>query len=301
MDVFCAIRATEESGVLSEGPYWDARARALHWVDIQSGLVHSGRVLDSGRITLDRTESFSNTVGAVVVSTSGELVVAEAHGVTVMDGNGRRRPFSRVLDPASGRRINDMSVDPRGRLFLGTLALDQPSESETLVRIEGDGAVTVVDDDLTLSNGIAWSPDGRRMYSVDSLRRIVVVREYDPATGATGPREVFVGDVDGIPDGLCTDSEGGVWVAVWGAAQVRRYRSDGRQDAVIEVPAPHVSSACFVGDDLRTLVITTARHDLTDADLDRFPASGALFSVRLSIPGTPVATWRGPTPKEGAS
>ncbi|MEU2257737.1 SMP-30/gluconolactonase/LRE family protein [Nocardia xishanensis] len=296
---FPAFRATRMCGVLSEGPTWDAARERLLWVDIQAGLVHEGVLECDGSITAVQRFEFSGTVGAVAVSTAEALAVAAADTVLIIDPEGDRREFSRILPPRSGRRINDASTDPAGRLYLGTLSLEQPSESEVLVRIEDDGEVTVIDDDLTLSNGIAWSPSGDRMYSVDSLRRTIYVREYDPATGRTGRREVFIDGLTGIPDGICADRDGGLWVAVWGAGQVRRYDRDGGQDAVIDVPVPHVSSVGFAGTDLGTLVITTAQQDLTAAELQRFPASGALFTASVDVPGVPIAPWRGSIYQEG--
>ncbi|MEV0341806.1 SMP-30/gluconolactonase/LRE family protein [Nocardia sp. NPDC050713] len=296
---FPAFRATRMCGVLSEGPTWDTVRARLLWVDIHGGLVHEGVLECDGSITAVQDLEFSSTVGSVAVSKTGALAVAAAETVLIIDPEGNRRVFSRILPPRSGRRINDASTDPAGRLYLGTLSLEQPSESEVLVRIEDDGEMTVIDDDLTLSNGIAWSPSGDRMYSVDSLRRTIYVRDYDPATGRTGRREVFIDGLTGIPDGICADRDGGLWVAVWGTGQVRRYDRDGVHDAVIRVPAPHVSSVGFAGTDLGTLVITTARQDLGAAQLERYPASGALFTASVAVPGVPVAPWRGPISQEG--
>ncbi|MGW5517529.1 SMP-30/gluconolactonase/LRE family protein [Nocardia africana] len=294
-----ARRATERCGTLAEGPVWDAGRERLLWVDIPAGIVHEGVLERDGSITAVRELTFSDPVGAVAVAKSGTLAVAAGETVLIIDPEGERRVFSRVLPPRCGRRINDAGTDPAGRLYLGSLRMDDSSDSELLARIEDDGAVTVIDDDLSLSNGIAWSPSGDRMYSVDSLRRTIYVREYDPGTGAAGPREVFLQGMDGIPDGICTDRDGGLWVAVWGAGQVRRYNAGAESDLVIDVPAPHVSSVAFAGSALCTLVITTARQDLGADRLEQFPASGALFTAVVGTSGVPVAPWRGPISQEG--
>ena len=217
----------------------------------------------------------------------------------IVDPEGERGVFSRVLPPRCGQRINDARTDPAGRLYLGTLRMDDSSDSELLARIEDDGAVTVIDDDLSLSNGIAWSPSGDRMFSGDSLRRTIYVREYDPGTGAAGPREVFLQGMDAIPDGICTDRDGGLWVAVGGVGQVRRYHAGAESDLVVDVPAPYVSSVAFAGNALGTLVITTAREDIGADRLEQFSASGALFTASVETSGVPVAPWRGPISQEG--
>jgi sugar lactone lactonase YvrE len=287
-----SIRATDICGELSEGPYWDAPRERLLWVDITGGVVHAG-LLSSGRIAIVNTWDFPTTVGAVACSTDGYLLVAQSDVLSVVSPQDDRRMLARVLPSGSGRRLNDAGIDPKGRPYVGTLSLEQPSESEELLLLE-DGMPHVVDGDLTLSNGIAWSPDGRRMLTVDSLRRTVFVRDYDPSTASTGPRQTFVSDFPGVPDGICTDTEGGLWVAVWGAGRVHRYDEQGNLDAVVLVDAPHVSSVAFAGADLRTLVITTARHDLSPQDLDANPASGALFTAEVGVTGTPVAAWLRP-------
>ncbi|WP_063021847.1 SMP-30/gluconolactonase/LRE family protein [Nocardia niwae] len=291
---FEAVRATLACGQLSEGPVWDALRECVLWVDIVDGLVHQGELRPDGSITGISTRKVPGTVGAVAVSCSGTLAIAARDSVLIAEADSPGRVFSQVLQPDSGRRLNDAATDPAGRLYVGTLSMTEPSESETLVRIEDDGRVVVIDDDLTLSNGIAWSPAGDRMFTVDSLRRTIYTRKYHPATGVSGSREVFIEGLDAIPDGICTDRDGGVWVALWGAAQVRRYGGDGAPSAVIRVPAPHVSSVGFAGADLDTLVITTARQDLSAARLARNPDSGALFTAHVDVPGTPVAPWRGP-------
>lgn len=288
-----SVRATDMCGELSEGPYWDAPRERLLWVDITGGVVHAG-VLRGDRIELVQSWNFASTVGAVACSADGYLLVAQNDVLSIVSPEDDRRMLARVLPPGSGRRLNDAGVDPEGRLYVGTLSLDQPSESEVLVLLEQDGMLRGIDDDLTLSNGIAWSVDGQRMLTVDSLRRTVFVRDYDPSTASTGRRRTFVSDFPGIPDGICTDTEGGVWVAVWGAGRVHRYDEQGNLDAVVLVDAPHVSSVAFAGADLRTLVITTARHDLSPQDLDANPASGALFTAEVGVTGTPVAAWLRP-------
>ena len=154
------------------------------------------------------------------------------------------------------------------------------------------GTVTELDADLTMSNGLAWTADGSRFYSVDTMRGTIFVRPWGP-DGPAGPRATFIELDSGHPDGMTIDAEGCLWVAVWGAGQVRRYDPDGRHIATIDIPAPQVSSVAFAGRDLRTLVITTSVQDLSPADLARHPDSGRLFTVELDIAGQPQPLWSG--------
>jgi sugar lactone lactonase YvrE len=183
--------------------------------------------------------------------------------------------------------MNDGAVDPSGRYVVGTLALQGDSEREELVRLEHDGSLTVIDDDLTLSNGLAWAVDGTRMYSVDTLRRTVYVRNYPDLS----ERRVHLVIRDGYPDGIAMDTEDHLWVALWGAGAVHRYSPAGELVERVEVPAPHTSSVTFAGDDLRTLVVTTAYDQLTDDDRAKFPDSGCLFTTRVDVTGTPPTPW----------
>jgi sugar lactone lactonase YvrE len=285
--------ATTEQFRLGEGPVWDARRRRLLWVDIEGGLVLEG-VLDAGAITVTDRIEFGGTVGAVTVADDGALLVAAQTHLVVRYPDGTREDGPRIVPAGESRRLNDGGTDPAGRFLVGTLSLAGPSEREILVRLEADGRLTVLDDDLTLSNGLAWSSDGRRMFSVDSLRRTVSVRDYDPDSGAVGPRRVHLRLEDGLPDGIAMDAADHLWVAVWGRGAVRRYAPDGAVVDQVAIPAPHTSSVAFAGDDLRVLVVTTATSELTDAQLAAHPDSGRMFTARVDVPGLPVAPWRGP-------
>ena len=169
------------------------------------------------------------------------------------------------------------------------------SGREVLVRLERDGSLTELDADLTLSNGLAWSTDGTTMFSVDTLRHTVFVRDYDRRSGVVGDRRVHLHIDGGFPDGIAVDAADHLWVAVWGAGEVRRFAPDGELVDRIVVPAPHTSSVAFAGDDLRTLVITTATDGLTGEQRRDFPDSGRLFTARVDVPGCPVPAWSGAT------
>jgi sugar lactone lactonase YvrE len=276
--------------MLGEGPVWDSVRRRLLWVDIVAGALFEGTLADELIHVTDRMV-FPGSVGAVAVGDDGSLLVAAHETLVVVHPNGTRTDGARVVPAGRRARLNDGGTDPDGRFLVGTLSLDGPSRGETLVRLEHDGSITVIDDDLTLSNGLAWTTDGKRMYSVDTLRQAVHARDYDPATGATGARETFLTIADGWPDGVAVDCENHLWVAIWGAGLVRRYAPDGTVVGEVRVSAPHTSSVAFAGDDLRTLVITTATHELDSDQLSQYPDSGRIFSVRVPIPGLPSSLW----------
>jgi sugar lactone lactonase YvrE len=186
-----------------------------------------------------------------------------------------------VLPDGRAGRLNDGAVDPAGRFLVGSLGGDR----EILVRYE-DGGCTTIDDDLTLSNGLAWSPDGTRFYSVDTNTRTVFVRNYP-----SGTREALFRLADGHPDGLCVDAAGDLWLAVWGGGRVEHRSPAGELLGVVEVDAPHTSSVAFAGPALDVLVITTATQDLSAGDLAAHPDSGRLFTARVGVAGLPTPYW----------
>ena len=288
-----ATPATSERFRLGEGPLWDAPRNRLLWVDIEGGAVLEG-VLDGGAIAVTDRIPFDGMVGAVTVAGDGTLLVAAQEHLVVRHPDGRREDGPRVVPAGEPRRCNDGGTDPAGRFLVGTLSLEGPSEREVLVRLEHDGRLTVLDDDLALSNGLAWSADGRRMFSVDTLRRTVSVRDYDPGSGAVGPRRVHLRLEDGFPDGIAMDAADHLWVAVWGGGEVRRYAPDRTLVDRVATGAPHTSSVAFAGDDLRLLVITTATSELTGAQLRAHPDSGRMLTARVDVPGLPVSPWHGP-------
>lgn len=289
---FRAEVATDESHELAEGPVWDADRERLLWVDIPRGRVVSGR-LTGDRVEVTGDHRFPGTAGAVVPTADGGLLVALRRGFATVAADGPVRTGSVVVPEADDSRFNDGACDPIGRFLVGTMALDDRKGAERLYRLDGDGSVTVIDTGFTLSNGLGWSPDGRTLYHVDSIPGVVWTRSYDADSGRMGPRRAHLRIDDGAPDGLSVDAEGNLWIAVWGAGQVRCFDAAARHVATVEVPAPHTSSVAFVGSALDRLLITTARKDLSDIDIEVYPLSGRLFLADVGVRGVPATPWAG--------
>jgi sugar lactone lactonase YvrE len=285
-----ARQATAADHVLAESPVWDATRSRLLWVDIPAGAVLEGR-LEGGRIRETGRWALDETVGAVALAEDGGLLVAGRHALHTLDAAGAwHRGPALITGP---RRFNDGACDPRGRFVVGSLALDgDPGPQQLLTHLGGD-RYAVLRSEVGLSNGIDWSADGTTIFHVDSEARTVSRAAYDLDSGrATGWTTLFEVP-DGTPDGLAVDAAGDLWLAVWGAGEVRRYTHDGTPTCIVEVDAPLTSSLAFAGPDLDTLVITTARDGLTPAELDRFPASGSLFTCTVDATGRLPARWRG--------
>jgi sugar lactone lactonase YvrE len=288
---FQAIPATDERYVLAEGPYWDGDRERVLWVDIAAGEVHTGR-LEASRVLPEAVLTFPETVGAVVSSQVGELLVAGARRLYTVSIEGDVSSGAEIIGADIASRLNDGCCDPEGRFLVGSLALDHRVRSEILVRVEPDGGgIVVIDDDLGLSNGLAFTPDGSALYSVDTLSGTVWIRDYDAPTGGVGRRREFL-RIE-APDGLCVDEDGNVWVAMWGSGEVRCYSAAGEQIAAVDVAAPNTTSVAFVGATLDILLITTASEQLSDAQRARYPDSGRLFAADVGVHGVPVPRWAG--------
>ena len=291
--------ATRESFDLAEGPVWDPIRRRLLWVDIREGTVLLGTLHDDGTISVEDRVSTPGTVGAVAVSEAGDWILAGQHGILTRSVTGRIAVGPTILATGSGRRLNDGKADPAGRFVVGTLKIDESATvEERLVVVDPDGSTRDLDDDLTLANGLAWSPDGGTLYSIDTVRQLVNERSYDPRTGTAGPRRVLVsieGDV--YPDGMCVDAAGFLWIAIWNGGEVRRYAPDGVLERTIAIPAPQVSCVAFAGPELATMVVTTAHKLMSAEQLAAAPLSGRLFTIDFrdepEVRGLPLPFWCG--------
>jgi sugar lactone lactonase YvrE len=264
---------------LGEGPHYDERTNLVWWVDILGRRIlwRAFGGSESGELAAPEH------VGAAVPRESGGLLACLPWGVAAVDPPSGSEParwseFVRYPTIVDGVRSNDAKADPQGRLWLGTMAYDSTPGAGKLYRLDpGAAAVKTMLPEVTISNGLGWSPDGTTMYYIDTPTKSIDAFEYDPATGDIGGRRRFAFIDNGFPDGMCMDAEGGLWVAVWEGSRVVRFLPDGRVDRTLELPVPNVTSCAFAGPGLGTLIVTTVgptfAFELTDVrgtHVDRF-------------------------------
>lgn len=264
---------------LGEGPVWDARSAELLWVDILAGVVHRFDPVTGG----DRAFNTGGYVGAVVPRASGGYALAVAAGFAVASEDGEVAPLVAVGHDEAVR-MNDGACDSAGRFWAGSMRLDEAPAGGCLYRLDAGHRVERICEGVTISNGVAWSPDDTLLYYVDTPTGTIDVFDFDPETGVAGGRRVLT-RVDGYPDGLVVDAEGCLWAAFWGGGQVRRYSPQGELAEVIDVPAAHTTKAAFGGPDLRDLYITTAAGGE--------PHAGGLFVARPGVAGLPAHAYSG--------
>ena len=278
-----AERVTGRVFFHGEGPVWWDRWQKLRFVDMFAGDVLT---LEGDRV--QRTPVGSAIAAVIRPRLGGGAIVAREHDLAIsnLDDLSDLAGFV-TIDADPGMRCNEGGCDPDGGFWIGTLAHDFAAGAGTLYQLDaGSRHPRVVMPELTISNGLGWSPDSDTMYLNDSGTATTWAFDYDPIEGPSRRREFARGGA-GVPDGLCVDVDGGVWVARYDGGCVQRLDPSGNVDAVVEVPGASKVTACgFGGEDLGTLYITTSREDLPE---DAEPAAGSLFCVRPGTTGLPVA------------
>lgn len=286
------VEPVTEPAQLGESPLWDDRHARLMWVDILGHAVHA---YDPATGT-DRMITVDRPPAAILpVADRDDYLLALGSELCFLDwaAGGISEPFARL---AAGERANDGAVDSHGRLLIGTMigAGDRPGEA-ALYRVQS-GTPELILDQVTISNGLDWSPDGSTLYYVDTPLDRIDAFDYDQDTAAISGRRTVVdtADLPGRPDGLTVDTDGCIWVAMArGGAGVRRFRPDGTPDRVIPIGVPNVTSLAFAGPDHRDLFVTTSRLGLDEQTLARFPAAGSVFHTRLTdVTGRPPNEYR---------
>ena len=261
---------------LLEGPRVDANDN-LYFSDVPNGGVY--RRSPSGEVStvIPRRRG----VGGIALHADGGVVVSGKNICHVKDGQ-TRILFQRDDIPG----FNDIFTDSAGRVYVGSLRSDPFKEGARtpgeLWRVEGEGKATEMYGNVGLTNGIGFSLDGKMIYHADSAGPHLIVHDVAPNGTMTNRRAIAQMESGTIPDGLCVDEAGCIWVAVYGGRCVTRYTPDGKLDRKIEVPAKAVTSVCFGGKDSRDLYIVTA--DNTEVP-DR---KGTIFRTRVETPGVSV-------------
>lgn len=289
VDVEVAVAGPAEAG---EGPVWDDIAGELLWVDIPAGLIHRWR---PGTTSVS-TVVLGQPVGAVALRRTGGLVAAVRDGFALVgEKSGKVELRSPVEIDCAENRMNDGKCDGAGRFWAGTMAEDMRAGAGSLYRLDPDHSVTTVLSGVSVSNGIGWSPDDRTMYYVDSLERAIDAFDFDAELGQiTNRRRLVAFDVEeGLPDGIAIDSAGHLWVALYGGAAVRRYDPAGRLDAIVPLPAGRITSCALGGPELRDLYVTSATRGSSPDERRLQPHAGAIFRIRVDVPGVPAARFGG--------
>jgi sugar lactone lactonase YvrE len=273
-------RLTEQEYAVGECPVWRAAEGALYWVDITARRIHRLHI-DSGNMDTWRADEM---VACMAFERGGALIAGMESGLFSLDLEGGGTISSARLAvpafPMTGMRFNDGRCDRQGRFWAGTMHMDMPAAHAVgaLYRYsDREGLAGPFEVGLLTQNGLAWSPEGDRMYLSDShpKARTIWVYDYDRAAGLASGRRVFVdmNQHSGRPDGAAIDVDGGYWTCANDGAQVLRFTPEGKLDKTIALPVPKPSMCAFGGADMETLFVTSI--------------GGPVFAVRPGNRGMP--------------
>ncbi|MDO8686529.1 MAG: SMP-30/gluconolactonase/LRE family protein [Clostridiales bacterium] len=278
---------------MGEGPIWDYEKKLLYWIDINKKEIHIFNPLTS----TERIIKTSQMIGAIVPRKTGGVVLALENGFYFLDEETEKLTF--IADPESDipeNRFNDGKCDPAGRFWAGTMSKSEKKGAGSLYCLNTDLSVSNKLEGVSISNGIVWSLDKRKMYYIDSLAKEVWGFDYEAETGNISNKRIAVTipEGEGFPDGMAIDSEDMIWVALWNGWKVSRWNPEtGKKLGEIKLPVAQVTACAFGGADLDELFITTASKGLSEEELEKQPQAGGLFCVKLDVKGLPAFKFEG--------
>jgi D-xylonolactonase len=282
-----ALNVLKLGGALLEGPVWIARDRALWFVDIKGGKIHRRDPTAPHNMLL--SWQAPEQVGFVLPCEDGQFIAglkSGLHWFLPTDGS-----FSPLVNPEPdlpGNRLNDGTVDPQGRLWFGSMDDDEVEPSGSFYRLRADGSCERQAPRFAITNGPAFSPDGKTIYYTDTLGGVIYTAQVSDL-GRLSADTVFatIPNAEGYPDGLTVDAEGCVWTGLYKGWAVRRYSPKGELLETVPFPVSAITKIAFGGPDLKTVFCTTAAKHLTPEERAKEPGAGDLFSFKVSVPGLP--------------
>lgn len=292
VQVDCVLDA---KALVGEAPLWCGREQVLWWTDID------GRVLRrfDPATGLDRSFSLPSRLGCFAQRRDGGFVLALENGFHFYDAStGALEPIADPEPDLPGNRFNDGTTDIAGRFVAGTMPMGPRVPVAALYRLWPDRRCEKLYDTLTVTNGCAFSPDGRTFYFSDSEAsvRTIWACDYDPDDGAITNRRVFV-DTHGLagrPDGGAVDTDGCYWMAGVGGWQLVRFTPKGEVDRIIEMPVEKPTKVAFGGGDLDVLYVTSIGAGPTPGTEARQPNAGGIFALRVpGVQGLPSTSFAG--------
>ncbi|MEP2025362.1 MAG: SMP-30/gluconolactonase/LRE family protein [Reichenbachiella sp.] len=273
----------EMQNQLGEGAIWNHETNEFWHIDIE------GKKFFTTNIQTQEQKSFDvgQRIGTIVPNNLGQAVVALQNGLFTYDFESNTQDLIvNPLDSLSNIRFNDGKCDPAGRLWVGSMGLEQEAYRASLYSLDQGKAQQQLDS-ITISNGIVWAKDQKTMYYIDTPDENVKAYDYDVVTGKISNERIVI-EIGGLgyPDGMAIDSEDMLWIALWNGNMVGRWNpQSGELIGKVDVPAHNITSCAFVGAQLDSLIITTARVDMSEDELENFPLAGSLFVVMPGVTG----------------
>ena len=270
--------------LIGEGPIWHPVEKRIYWTDIDSRRLYRYDPVTGDHAPCDYE---GQKVGGFTIQTDGTLLLFREKGnIVVWREGGVQKTIVESIPGEENHRFNDVWADPEGRVFCGVIGLEDPAEKGRLYRLDRDGSLTVLVDGVDVANGMGLTRDGTSLYFTESLTRTIWLFDYERATGALTNQRPFtrVPEDGGFPDGMAVDEQGRVWSARWDGWCVTCVGDDGNDVQTVKLPAQCVSSACFGGDDLSQMYVTSAGGDDRK---NKGEHAGSLIRIDIGVRGAP--------------
>lgn len=271
----------DAKATLGEGPAWDEKTQTLYWVDILGKRIYAG---------MEVLAELDEFIGCLAPRKNGNLILGKRASFVDFDLGTSQQTLLATLNESATNRMNDGKCDPAGRFLAGTMDMNEKDPTGNFYSFDGKSTRTLFGD-VTISNGMAWSSDYKTFYYIDTPTCEVRAYDYDVKTGeiANRRRAFEVPKSLGWADGMTSDVDGNLWIAMWGGAQVTRW--DPRTGQLLEqIPVPALQSSCpvFGGKDRNELYVTSARVGMSEENLTKYPLSGGLFKAVTKYEGMPT-------------
>jgi L-arabinonolactonase len=279
---------------LGEGVVWSSDEQRVLWTDILGRRLHR---FDPSSGTCE-TFALDERLASFAPLGRDKILAGFSTGLKVLRlDDGSSIDIAEIEADRPSTRLNDGKLDRQGRFVFGTMD-ENPGGAEPIGSVwsyDGVEPPRALFGGVRISNSIAFSPDGRKLYFANTPTRRIDLYDYDPDVGTVGDRRLFVPGIagEGYPDGSTVDADGCLWNAEWGGGRVVRYTPEGRIDRIVPLPCRYVTCCAFGGPDLSTLYITTARHDLDLGQLSMEPHAGSLFGLDAGVVGLSDARFNG--------
>lgn len=285
---FEAEKIVDFHSALGESPVWDHKTNRLYWVDYTDRKINC---YDYERRS-SRCFELDVTPGCVAPTENGKLFLGYGNDIGLYDMESGK--LTTLFSPEKGKdynHFNDGKCDAAGRMWIGSITEEQTWPGAALYKVEGKKSCQMVLDNVTTSNGLAWTEDNRTFYYIDTMTYSVAAYDFDLEKGSLANRRVVIDfrSEKGRPDGMTIDNEGCLWIAHWNGGQVSRWNPmTGECLSRIPIPAFNVTSCFFGGPDFDELFITSARVETSEQKLEEYPLSGGTFVLVPGVSGFPV-------------
>jgi sugar lactone lactonase YvrE len=288
----------DEPAILGECPLWHPVENVLYWIDIVKPALHC---LDI-KTAQHQMWPMPTNICCIAAHRQGGLVAAMRSEFVHIDlPSGKLFPIAAPITAAQPLMFNDGKCDRQGRFWAGTKDVAEKNAIASLYRLNQAGECQTMVTQIVETNGIAWSPDNKKMYFCDTLPRLIHEYDFDPTTGDLGEHRLFtvVTEGVGLPDGLTVDAAGYLWSVHWNGWRIVRYSPEGKIDREIFMPVQRPTSCCFGGNDYQTLYVTSVSKDLTTAELKQGPLAGGVFAINIpNMQGLPEPCYGFPPSRE---